>query len=453
MKKIISPVIAFVLLFSIAAMFSGCGDENYPVMAANIKIGKKPEKIVVLDAPTADIIGQIGYHLTMEGRSDEVNQQDFSVVPSVGSEASPNVQQILDLGADIVFAGSKIPKETVEELEKEGVKVVKMAVAETPKQLKTSYETLGKILGGNLEGHAKGVEGYDGMVRDLENVKSSVTGTVTSAMLDTVCYIYLEGGKLMVMANGTYGDLLLSNTGAVNVAANIDEEKADVIETLKIANPTFIFYQDEATLNAIKEDSVLSKLGAVVEDKAFMISRDDMTRQGVTAVKTLKKMVGYMYPELVTETTPVVSEADGDAQQSGNTQESANAQQTTAPENSKPTEKAAAKSVAGDYNLELDDKLELVYEDDSDEIKAMQQRLFDLGYVDDEENITGYYGDISKQAVEDFQKNNGIEPTGNADNATLKAMFAENAKKAEAASESSAESSAENSAAESSSAE
>lgn len=144
MKKIISPVIAFVLLFSIAAMFSGCGDENYPVMAANIKIEKKPEKIVVLDAPTADIIGQIGYHLTMEGRSDEVNQQDFSVVPSVGSEASPNVQQILDLGADIVFAGSKIPAETVEELEKEGVKVVKMAVAETPKQLKTSYETLGK---------------------------------------------------------------------------------------------------------------------------------------------------------------------------------------------------------------------------------------------------------------------------------------------------------------------
>ncbi len=432
MKKIISPVMAVIFLFSFAALFSGCGDENYPVMAANIKIEKKPEKIVVLDAPTADIIGQIGYHLTMEGRSDEVSQQDFSVVPSVGSEGSPNVKQILDMGTDIVFAGSKIPSETVEELEKEGVKVVKMAVAETPKQLKTNYETLGRILGGNLEGHAKGVEGYDGMIRDLENVKSSVTGTVTSAVLDTVCYIYLEGGKLMVMANGTYGDLLLSNTGAVNVAANIDEGKADVVETLKIANPTFVFYQDEATLNAIKEDSVLSKLGAVVENKTCMISRDDMTRQGVTAVKTLKKMVDFMYPELITETTPAASEA------SGNAQESANVQQTTTPENAKPTENPAAKSVADEYNLELDDKLELEYENDSDDIKAMQQRLFDLGYIDDEENITGYYGDISKQAVEDFQKNNGIEPTGNADNATLKAMFTDNAKKAEAASESSA---------------
>ncbi len=61
----------------------------------------------------------------------------------------------------------------------------------------------------------------------------------------------------------------------------------------------------------------------------------------------------------------------------------------------------------------------------------MQQRLYDLGYVTDKENITGYYGEISEAAVKAFQKNNDIKETGNADNATLVAMFNSSAVKAD----------------------
>ena len=80
------------------------------------------------------------------------------------------------------------------------------------------------------------------------------------------------------------------------------------------------------------------------------------------------------------------------------------------------------------YKINLD-KLSLKYEDENDNVKIMQQRLYDLGYVDDKENITGYYGDISKEAVENFQTKNGIKATGNADNATLVKMFDSNAVK------------------------
>ena len=118
MKKIISPVIAFVLLFSIAAMFSGCGDENYPVMAANIKIEKKPEKIVVLDAPTADIIGQIGYHLTMEGRSDEVNQQDFSVVPTLAPKLLQTFNRSLTWVPTLFLQAARSPRKLLKSLKK-----------------------------------------------------------------------------------------------------------------------------------------------------------------------------------------------------------------------------------------------------------------------------------------------------------------------------------------------
>ena len=60
----------------------------------------------------------------------------------------------------------------------------------------------------------------------------------------------------------------------------------------------------------------------------------------------------------------------------------------------------------------------------------MQKRLYDLGYIDDAENVTGYYGEVSEKAVKDFQQANGISATGTADNATLVKLFEKTAKKA-----------------------
>ena len=61
----------------------------------------------------------------------------------------------------------------------------------------------------------------------------------------------------------------------------------------------------------------------------------------------------------------------------------------------------------------------------------MQQRLFDLGYIDDKENVTGYYGDMTKEAVEAFQKKSKLDENGEeADSKTLEALFMSNAPKA-----------------------
>ena len=91
----------------------------------------------------------------------------------------------------------------------------------------------------------------------------------------------------------------------------------------------------------------------------------------------------------------------------------------------------AAKSVTDQYdNINLDG-LSLKVEDENDDVLQMQQRLEDLGYLKKEdENVTGYYGEMTAQAVKDFQKRNGLKETGVADNATLKALFMSDAKKA-----------------------
>ncbi len=419
MKKFASLLLAGLLAFSSAAMFSGCGDGEFPVKVANITIDKEPQNIVVLDPNAADIIEEIGYTGKMVGRSDEVDQQSLSVAPSVGSSAQPDVEAIKSYDTNLVFADNTLDDTIKSELEESGIDVIKIDVADTANQLETIYTSVGKILGGNTSGASKAASAYSTLLSDMEAVKEQAASLNTSGALSTVCYLFMDDGNLKMMTSGSYGDMLLGYTGCVNVAVNIEENSVDV-NTLKIANPNYVFYSDEATLNAIKADTVLSTLNAIKSNNALMVPLSSMQRQGSTALSTLNTMVGFIYPSLAQATQSVSQSATtAEIAQPGVNEQATQATQATEPA-----------SVADEYNIDLEG-LSLDYEDDSDDVKAMQQRLYDLGYVDDEDNITGYYGDVSKEAVENFQKNNNIEETGTADNATLVAMFKSDAKKAE----------------------
>ncbi len=68
-------------------------------------------------------------------------------------------------------------------------------------------------------------------------------------------------------------------------------------------------------------------------------------------------------------------------------------------------------------------------------VKKLQERLKELGYFD--HSVTGYYGDVTKKAVEAFQKNNGLKVDGVAGPATLKKVYSSSAKKAGSSSSSS----------------
>lgn len=413
-KRLISITLALAVLFSVALTLGGCGDKDYPVEVANFKIDKEPESIAILAPSVADIVSYIGYDVKMVGRSDEVNQNWMSVVPSVGTAADPDTNAIKESGATIVFADTTLNADKKETLENNGITVITMSKATTQKQLETNYVSLGKILGGKVTGSNRGAEAYNELLDSMNKVKTTVTAAKASGTLYTVCYLYLSGNELRMMSSGTYGDMLLGYTGAVNAAVNISDNKVDA-DTLKIANPNFVFYSDDATLLAIKNDPTLSQLTAIAKNSVLMVSMDEMSRQGQSALDTLQKMVNFMYPELAVATTAAATMAPV-ASAAATTPASA------AATNSTTATQAASVSVAADYKMDLTD-LELKVEDDNAKVKAMQQRLFDLGYITDSENVTGYYGEVSSAAVKAFQKNSGIEETGTADNATLVAMF------------------------------
>lgn len=65
--------------------------------------------------------------------------------------------------------------------------------------------------------------------------------------------------------------------------------------------------------------------------------------------------------------------------------------------------------------------------DKSEEVRAMQQRLIELGYLK-QGDADGGYGKGTKAAVQEFQKNNGLAPDGVAGRETISKMFSPEAR-------------------------
>lgn len=69
--------------------------------------------------------------------------------------------------------------------------------------------------------------------------------------------------------------------------------------------------------------------------------------------------------------------------------------------------------------------------DQGDDVKELQQRLKKLGYLTG--SITGYYGDVTRTAVEVFQESNGLSVDGTAGKDTRGVLFSDDAVKADSA--------------------
>lgn len=434
MKKIVSIVLAAATALSAASLLAGCGNDNYPVTVANYTIDKEPENVVVLDPSVADIMAYMDYERKFAGRSDAVNQSELKAAPSVGSDISPNFDKISELKADLVFAGENLNDESEKKLEQQGVKVITLQEPQTTSEIRTNYETIGKILSGKTAGSKLGKASYDKLVEELDRQKRDVEGLNGTGALKTVCYLYMDGGKLMKLNSGSFGNILMGYTNCVNIST----EKSPTEDTASVvanANPNFIFYDDEATLKAIQENASLSKINAVKSNKMAQITMDEISRPGITAPKTLKKMIDFIYggaaatPDQAATKPAATAPATKPAASQPATQPATKAA-TATPAATAPAASQTEQDLSGKYKIDLNG-LALVKDDSSDDVKAMQTRLADLGYVkNDDDHVTGYYGDATETAVKAFQKKNGINQTGEADNATLVAMFKSTAKKA-----------------------
>ena len=80
--------------------------------------------------------------------------------------------------------------------------------------------------------------------------------------------------------------------------------------------------------------------------------------------------------------------------------------------------------VTADDSLNITAGMRFYLGDENENVKIVQKRLKDLGYFKNEE-ITGYYGEMTAKAVSDYEVTNRIEPDGNLSTPELYLLFSD----------------------------
>lgn len=387
-SKVLCALLALGLI--LCFMLSGCkGGTDYPVTVGNIKFEESPVKVVSLSDNIADIICYSGYATKLAGVSDSCTQNEIrEYITSVGDEFSPNTDLIVNSGATVVFTDSTLDEAAKTTLESKGVTVVKMLYPKNEFQLQSLYENISAILGGNIVGREKGISSYSNLMSILTSAADEISSV---AKTKTVCYLYLENGKLCSFTGKTDDGMIMSYLGATNIATNFSSKYADE-NILKLSNPDYIFFDDYQVMEKLTSSETLKNLNAISKGNIFELNKEELTRQGESLIKVQNFMLASMFPNFVD--VPIQESED----------------------------------LSKAYGITLTEDMNYKNGDEDENIIYIQQRLVDLGFLDLGEDVpTVYFGSMSEEALKDFQSANSLEPSGIGSFETLKKLFSSDA--------------------------
>lgn len=301
LKKTLSLLLIVVMILTMTLCLCSCkNDENaeYPVTIGNVTITSEPLNIVVLSDDFADIISYMGYDIKMVGRSIECDQEFLSIVPIIGTAQDPNVDSILAYETHLVIADNTLSDSAKSALAESNIPVISFEKPNSLEELKALYTSIGTVLGGNVTGKAQGENSYNELITTL----SDFEGAIPNDIVKTACYLYIdENGSLCTLTSSTIKYELFNYCGAINAFSNQQEPQVD-LEQLRISTPTFIFYDDEAVLDLLNENSELSSMSALKNANTYQVKLSDFERLGTSCEELIYHMIEFMFIE--DEATP-----------------------------------------------------------------------------------------------------------------------------------------------------
>ncbi|MGN0537917.1 MAG: ABC transporter substrate-binding protein [Acutalibacteraceae bacterium] len=428
-KKILLSALTITALVSAMLFTSGCSSNSeYPVTLASYTFTSQPKSVVCLNDSVADIILACGYGEKITARSDECTQETLSSTRSVGSAAKPDVNEIKKLNPDVVFADKTLGEDVRLQLKNANITVVTLVPASSTEELSVLYGNIAAILDGNNTGRSVGKDKAEKLSLTLSDLQRIVPENNVAV---TACYLYDVNGTAETSA--TFGGKLFDYANILNVCTT--EESSKDIEALKLSNPQYIFC-DTGVKAQIESNYQFKDLKAVKDGNVFELPAKYLSRQGNSLTEALSFIIETVYEVSGTSNNtnenskneesskPESSIAENSTPENSKTESSA--PQNSEPENSE----SSSVSVKADTTLEITPDLSISLYDNTENVSILQNRLKYLGYFD--EDITGYYGNMTGESVLKFKQNNNMTTDGNTLNSKeLDIMFSENAIPAE----------------------
>lgn len=396
MKKLAAVVLsAGILVSATSCNMLVKNDEDqfdYPVTVGNLVFNEAPKSVAVLSSNLADVVLACGYEGMLAARGEVCDQGALEILPTVGTAQEPDLDELEDLGVDLILTDATFSEETAEQLEKLGISALVMKPADDIEALSKLYNNVAASLAGGYTGKMQAMSVFEDLKGSLETVRSNAS---SDNIVSTTCYIYdVTEDECTVAYGGDFANQLFDYASLTNITA-ADDDGIVGIDTLLKGNPDSIFC-DNGVYEKLTANKDLKSLRALSKSAVYVLPKKYLEMQGTTCLKTADYIAAKTHQNY--------------------------AQSQPWPDEFDVVEEAA------EYVAPFEPQVDIYYTigESYEPIKDIEERLISLGYMQGKADTA--YDQDTADAISSFQSSNGLSATGVADYATLKILLSNDAK-------------------------
>ena len=299
--RIVRPIViavCFMLAASVSARAAGLTVTDQA--GRTVTVPAHPERIISLAPNITEILFAVGAGGSIVGVSEFSDYPpEASALPQVGSYIKPNLEAIIALSPDLVFATADGEKRAeINRLASLGIPVYII----NPKTIAGVIATVREI--GDLTGHgSEAEETAREMERAIARVRERVGGLPQVRAL-----LVLNTNPLITVNGNTFQDEMIRTAGGVNIAADesiryptLTYEQVIVRSPGVIVMTTMSPGDDYRALTG--EWSRFATVPAVRDGRVFVVDSDIVDRPSPRMVRGLEELARLFHPEAYRKTS------------------------------------------------------------------------------------------------------------------------------------------------------
>ncbi|WP_333594461.1 cobalamin-binding protein [Anaerospora hongkongensis] len=255
----------------------------------------KPQRIVSMSPGNTEIVFALGAGDRVVGVTSYSDYpEEAKTKPTIGGYHAPDVEKIVSLAPDVVFAMTDIQAKYIQILRQAGIRVV----AVEPKTLPEILNAI-DIISEALGEEARGRQLHQELAGQLDQVRRQV-GTAPAKRT----FLEVWDTPLLTVGRQSFIHDLITQAGGINVSAdkNVDYTPCD-IEQLYAYNPEVyvVLSHSRDDIRSVITNPNLAAIQAVKANQVFSITDDLLQRPGPRSFTGLVKLAEILHPQEMKE--------------------------------------------------------------------------------------------------------------------------------------------------------
>ena len=306
-------IISIVLAVFVCVVFSACGNKVtdkdvttakkettavvYPLKVVDsynrsVTIKSEPKRIITIAPNITEGIYALGKGANLVGRSDYDDYPGEALkVASVGSLLQPNIEKIVELKPDVVFASTHFDKAVIKKLEALNIKVIVLYGEENFTGVYDTMTKLGLVVNASVKAQS--------IVSDMKKKVANITSKVANAKKPTVYYVagYGKSGDFTAGKDTFIGNMI-EMAGGKNAADDAVGWKYSVEKLVEKDPDVLICSKFFDSKKGIEATAGYKDLKAVKNGKLLEVDDNTIVRQGPRLAEGLEAIAKLIHPEL-----------------------------------------------------------------------------------------------------------------------------------------------------------